>query len=280
MLYIFREVILRCEKIDLWNEEHLKGNKFQKVEPYMETYFLKGDNKRPCILICPGGGYEKLSEREAEPVAVRFNAEGFHAAVLYYSVSPNIHPQPLYDVARAVSILRENAWDWNIEEIAVCGFSAGGHLSASLGVYSDIFKKQEVYGINKTFTKPDALILSYPVICFDDYVHKSTIQNLLGKEPNPEIREMMSLQNHVTKSNPPVFLWHTLQDESVPVENSLIFADSLRKNAVPFELHIFPEGGHGMSLAVKETAEKKGHINSHTARWLKLCVEWLKNLFN
>lgn len=268
------------KKIELWSEEHIEANNFKKVEPYLDTYFLSGNNNRPCILICPGGEYAEVSEREAEPVAIRFNAEGFHAAVLYYSVSPHLHPQPLYDLSRAMCILRENMDDWNIEEIAVCGFSAGGHLAASLGVYSDIFKKEEVYGINKNMTRSDAFVLNYPVISFEDFANNSSIQNLLGANPGQEFIDMMTLQKHVTKNNPPVFLWHTLEDDSVPVENSLMFADSLRKNNVPFELHIFPEGGHGMSLATKETAEKKGQINNHVSGWFKLCVEWLNNLFN
>lgn len=270
---------MNCEKIELWDEGQKQENNFKNINSYMETYFLKDTNKRPCVLICPGGAYQELAEHEAEPVALRFNAAGYHAAVLYYSVSPNLHPHPLYDLARAVCILRENDWDWNIGKIAVCGFSAGGHLAASLGVHNEIFKKLDIYGINKNLTRPDALILCYPIISFKEFSHKSSIENLLGKKPDPELIEMVTLQNQPVSNCPPAFLWHTYKDDQVPVENSLMFAENLKKYNVPFELHIFTEGEHGISLANKVTAEKKDQVNEHVSVWFKLGIEWLNNYF-
>jgi acetyl esterase/lipase len=270
---------MNCERIELWDEGHKQENNFKAVNPYMETYFLKNIDKRPCVLICPGGGYRILAEREAEPIALRFNAEGYHAAVLYYSVFPNLHPQPLYDLARAICILRENDWEWNIDKVAVCGFSAGGHLAASLGIHNEMFKNLDVYGIDKNLLQLNALILGYPVISCKEFSKKIHTESLLGKKPDPGLVEMMTLQNHDAAGMPPTFIWHTLKDESVPVENSMMFADNLRKSSVPFELHIFAEGDHGMSLANKVTAEKKEQKSYHISVWFKLCIEWLEKQF-
>jgi acetyl esterase/lipase len=228
-------------------------------------------------LVLPGGGYFFTSPREAEPIALQFNAAGFHAFVLDYSVSPTIHPQPLLDVSRAMCIIRNHAKDWKIssENIAVCGFSAGGHLAASLGVHWDKEYLDKVPGVKIGLNRPNALILGYPVITQGEYGHQASFENLLGKNPSQKLLYEMSLEHHVSNKTPPTFIWHTFADGSVSVENTLLFAQSLRRNKIPFELHVYPEGGHGLSLATKETATRENQINPHIATWMGLCIQWL-----
>nr|AGF93385.1 pectin acetylesterase [uncultured organism] len=265
------------KSIDIW-----KGiDKFADKEyrPILDTYILKGERKRPTVLVCPGGGYEFTSPREAEPVALQFNEAGYNAFVLYYSVAPEKHPQPLLDVSRSMCIIRNNSEKWNIkkDKIAVCGFSAGGHLAASLGVH---WEKSylDIKGIEIGSNKPNFLILGYPVITAGEFSHQGSIKNLVGKDP--ELREEMSLEKQVNQETPPTFIWHTCADKAVPVKNSLLFVESLRKNEIPFEFHIFPEGPHGLSLATAETDDGEMGAYPHVARWIKLCKEWLEINFN
>jgi acetyl esterase/lipase len=234
----------------------------------LEPYILKGDAPRPAVLIFPGGGYTFTSDREAEPIALRFNAAGFHAVVLRYRVAPHRHPAPLEDAEAALSLLRAKAGEWRVDpgRIAVCGFSAGGHLAASLGLLGRI--------------RPNAMILCYPVITGGPFAHSGSFENLLGEEASGPLREELSLERRADSSAPPAFIWHTYADEAVPVENSLLLASALRGAGVPFELHIFPEGSHGLSLAEAETDSGRGaEIDPHVARWMPLCLEWLEGLF-
>lgn len=267
------------QTIGLWAEEQAAEG---RCKPILDTCILAGTKKRGAVLICPGGGYSMTSHREAEPIAMQFNAAGLHAFVVYYSVAPSKHPQPLLDVSRAMCIIRENAEKWNIytDKIAVCGFSAGGHLAASLGVHWYKPYIQEAPGILKGMNRPDALILCYPVISSGPFAHKGSFENLLGNNPDKELLNEMSLELQISKKTPPSFLWHTFDDAVVPVENSLLFAQALRKNNIPFEMHIFPEGVHGLSLATDETSEGGMPKNDiHVAAWMRLCTEWLRNLF-
>jgi len=238
--------------------------------------------KRPAVLVLPGGGYAFTSPREAEPIALQFNEAGYHAFVLNYSVAPARHPQPLLDVSRAMCIIRENAEEWGIypDKIAVCGFSAGGHLAACLGVHWDKQFLENVEGIEIGKNRPDALILCYPVITSGEYAHRGSFINLLGENPNSELLYEMSLEHHVSEKTPPAFIWHTFADAGVPVENSLLFAQALREKNIPFELHIYPEGVHGLSLAAEETSNGRPELVSpHVASWIRLCKEWLKLQF-
>lgn len=240
----------------------------------LTTYILDGTRLRPAVLICPGGGYGFIADREGEAVAMQFCAAGFHAFVLRYTVNPGHYRLPLLELSQAVAEVRKAADQWSPDphRIAVCGFSAGGHLAASLGVH---WYKLDDAPLNK----PNALILSYPVITAGEHRHAGSFQNLLGPNPTPEMVEEMSLENQVSAHTPPTFLWHTVADQVVPVENSLLFATALQENKIPFELHIFPNGPHGLSLAVYETDDGRG-VNPHAARWMQLCIEWLKELFD
>lgn len=268
--------------IDLWGKFPYENRGNDGFRPTLDTYILKGNKIRGAVLICPGGAYSFTSPREAEPIAIKFNAAGFHAFVLNYSVAPNKHPQSLLDACRAISLIRENALEWNIEKdkIAVCGFSAGGHLAANIGVNWDKDYLKDIPGITPLAINPNALILCYPVITSGKYAHEGSISNLLGDDFNKSLESQMSLELNVSKNTPPTFLWHTFEDNSVPVENSLLFAQALRSENIPFELHIFPEGAHGLSLATEETTENGDKLYPNVAKWIELCVTWLTNQFS
>lgn len=275
------------KSIDIWESYKYSSDTENKFRPILTTYILNKNTfdgkltnkKRGAILICPGGGYSFTSEREAEPIAMKFVAEGFNAFVLDYSVTPRKYPQPLLDLARAMTIIHENAEQWLIDEndITVCGFSAGGHLAASLGVFWNKNSLWEVDGINNKFVKPNRLILAYPVITSkNEYKHGNSIKNLLGVDATEAQIKEVSLEDQVGEHTPPTFLWHTCADLNVSLENSLLFANSLRKYKIPFEMHIYPEGGHGLSLANEETTFKGNTIYPHIATWLPLVIQWLK----
>ncbi|MDD3251576.1 MAG: alpha/beta hydrolase [Lachnospiraceae bacterium] len=217
---------------------------------------------RGTVVICPGGGYEWLSDREAEPVAAAFEKAGWKAEVLRYSVGRDLGTKPLLELGRAVALAKANAPG---EPVVVCGFSAGGHLAGSLGVhYQDL-----------GLARPDAMILCYPVITAGAYAHRASINNLCKTD-----QEYYSLEQHVTNDTPPTFLWATMSDDEVPVQNSLLMAEALGEAGVPYELHIFPKGVHGLSLCTPEVDEpERGRLaDVHVARWFALCVEWLETI--
>lgn len=269
------------KSISIWENTGFAYESIDGFVPILDTYILDGNKKRAAVLICPGGGYAITSPREAEPIAMQFNAAGFHAFVLYYSVAPKRHPQPLMDLSRAMCILRQNSDKWNIDadKIAVCGFSAGGHLAASLGVHWNSSYLYEVPGIQVDMNRPNSLILSYPVITSGKHAHVGSMENLLGSGiSNPDLLREVSLELHISEKTPPTFLWHTYNDATVPLENSLLFAQGLRKYSIPFEMHIYPDGPHGLSLANEETDDGNMGSYPHVATWMKLCIEWLNRL--
>lgn len=276
------------ETFELWNAWDYLGDMGDGFSPLVETYVLEGNRRRGAVLICPGGGYGYLSPREAEPVALQFNAAGFHAFILRYSVAPRRFPLPLLDASRAICALRQRADLYRIHpgRIAICGFSAGGHLAASLGVlwdkpvaFSAPESGQTLGGIEPGMNRPDALILSYPVISSGPFAHRGSIENLLGPGADSAALEAVSLELHVSDKTPPAFLWHSYADEAVPLENSLLFAGALRSKGVPFELHVYPEGAHGLSLATEETSDERHEANPHVSSWMYLCTEWLGERF-
>ena len=265
-----------AETIDIWKDIDYPY-KADGFTVKLDTYILKGSKQRPAVLVCPGGGYTHTSPREAEAIAIKFNAMGYHSFVLYYSVAPRKHPQPLMDLARSMCIIRENATQWNIisDKIAVCGFSAGSHLAASLGVHWDKEYLNSQEGIDISLTKPNALILSYPVITEGIFAHKGSFENLLGKAAPQALRDEMSIEKQIRENMPPVFIWHTFEDKTVPIENSLLLAKALREKNNPFELHIYPAGSHGLSLATAETDK----IQEGVETWIDLCKKWLEITF-
>lgn len=250
-------------------------------DDHPETY---GDRKRPLVLICPGGGYEHVSVREGEPVAFHFLTAGCHAAVLWYDISRQgvEHPQELMELAWSMAYIREHAAEYAIDKdkILVAGFSAGGHLAASLGCFWDKDWLEKEMQMNKEQYQPNGMILAYPVITSGEFAHRGSFVNLMGSKASEEMEKELSLENQVTDKVPPVFMWHTFEDGAVPLENSLMFAAALRKAGVNFEYHVFPHGGHGYALATKETAMMEGkEIEPQCEQWITLCASWLKHNF-
>lgn len=239
--------------------------------------FLAENGGRWGVIVLPGGGYGVTAKSEGEPVALAFLGTGVQAFLLEYSVGPVRWPQQLLEVAAAIAWLRSNGDKYGVapDKIAVCGFSAGGHLAgcaANLWNHPAIGEK---LGLTGTQARPDAAILSYPVITMGEYGSDMTRGNLFGEGP---IAGEASLENSVTDHNPPTFLWATCTDGSVPVENSLMYANALRAHGVPFELHIFNQGPHAMGLATGESAWQADHTDPRAAAWHPLCVSWLKSL--
>ena len=206
---------------------------------------VNGFLTRPLVLICPGGGYEFTFDRKAEAIAVQYIARGFHACVLRYSVVPAKFPQSLYELAWSVAYLRKHAAEYGIkpDKIIVAGLSAGGHLAASLGVFWDKDWLAKETELSAEQMKPNGLLLSYPVIASGKYAYRSSIENLMRKK-SKELEELLSLEHQVGKQVPPVFIWHTLTDRSIPIQNTLMFTEELVRNQVSVEVHIFPKGSH------------------------------------
>ena len=256
-------------------------------QAFLTTYVLENSpeidpqRQRPAIVILPGGGYEMTSDREAEAVAIKMNSYGFQAFVLRYSVAPAVFPTALLEVASVVALVRKNQQAWHVDpdKIIVGGFSAGGHLAASLGVFWQEEFMQAALGGQNADWQPNGLLLAYPVISAGEFAHEGSIFNLLNGEVDVT-REKLSLENQISAQTPPTFLWHTVADDCVPVENSLLFAQGLQQVKVPFELHLFPQGGHGLSLATQETglADVNG-ADYACAQWSNLFAVWVKDNF-
>lgn len=254
--------------------------------PYVESYVLSGvadegygvNEPRGAVVIAPGGGYVGTSKREAEPIAMKFAAAGYHTFVVWYRTQPKKETEPLEDFARAVALVRSHAKEWNInpDDITTCGFSAGGHLAASLGVFWDKPFLSELLGMDKEMFRPNRQLLGYPVISSGELAHRGSFENLCHCDAS--LYEFYSLEKQVSEQTPPTFLWHTAADPVVPVENSLMFATALSACKVPFELHIFPKGGHGLSTAESITSVgEPSLINPICAQWVELATKWLRN---
>lgn len=240
-------------------------------------------HKRPAVVICPGGGYDHCSAREGEPVALRFMALGYHAFVLNYSVAPSRYPMALLQLAKTVALVRAHAAEWNVDpdRIVVMGFSAGGHLACSLGTswHKDFINL--ALGTAREQIKPDGMVLCYPVITSGEFSHRGSFDNLLGPLSKDETaREQVSLEKQIGDQFPRTFLWHTVEDQAVPVENSLLLATALRQQGISFELHLYPRGEHGLSLADAETAPQSAATVSapECAGWVSLADAWMNRL--
>lgn len=234
---------------------------------------------RPAVLVFPGGGYVKVSDRENEPIAARFFALGFQVFVLSYSVGEQAaHMQPLLEAAQAMLLIRQNAALWHVvpNKVAVCGFSAGGHLAGCMGVLYNRQELLEKLGIEAGQCRPDALILCYPVISSGEFAHRGSFLAVTGSEKDDEIARQYSLEHFVSTQTPPVFIWHAVDDGSVPVENTLLFINQLQQHKVSFEAHLFEKGGHGISTCTPEV----GVQNPRCGAWFTLCAEWLSEQFS
>lgn len=230
--------------------------------PNLIPYQHEDETARPAVVVVPGGGYALVSPSEGEMVAKRFFDAGYQAFVLTYTTNmfrlKPLETQPLRDISRAVRYLRKNAAELHIDpsRVCCCGFSAGAHLVGSLAVHhADVCLSADPNA--EIDNRPDAVILCYPVITAGEFAHKDSFTCLFGENPTPEQLAWASLENHVTAQTPPTFLWQTFTDETVPVDNSILFAKSCRAHGVRCELHLFMENKHGLSLANAEWAENE-----------------------
>ena len=230
------------------------------------------------VLILPGGGYRVTADSEAEPVALEFLHGGVQAFVLHYSVEPDRWPQAFLEAAAALAFLRRSAARYGIcpDRVAVCGFSAGGHLAGCLAnLWADPVIG-ETLGLSPEEVRPDAAVLCYPVISAGDWGKHRSFARLTGREELPPELEKLSLEKSVTAGNPPTFLWTTDTDRTVPAENTLLYAWALRRQGVPLELHYYGHGPHAMGTATAESGGDPGWQDGQAATWLPLCIRWLE----
>ncbi|WP_458111158.1 alpha/beta hydrolase [Arthrobacter sp. R1-13] len=218
----------------------------------------------PAMLVLPGGGYAHHAEHEAEPVARWLASLGVHAFVLRYRVAPHRHPAPLIDAKRAVQWIRSGTHGLPVdaERVGVLGFSAGGHVAATLSTSVATGDAS----LDTDTSVPDLAVLCYPVVSFTSAVHQGCVDNLLGVSPSaPSLRDL-SAELNVTPTVPPTFAWHTADDAAVDAEHSLGYVSALTRAGVPTELHVFPHGRHGLGLASDDASVRQ---------WTRLCERWL-----
>jgi acetyl esterase/lipase len=228
------------------------------------------------VVICPGGGYGHLADHEGRPVAEWLNTIGVTAFVLKYRLGPRYHhPVMLQDAARAVRLVRARAAEWGLDpaRVGILGFSAGGHLASTAGTHFDAGKSDAADPVERVSSRPDVMILVYPVITMRERTHAGSKKNLLGDNPTPELVALLSNEEQVTKETPPAFLVHTMTDATVPVENTLMFVAALRRAGVPFELHLYERGPHGFGLG---TARQDKPADPVLSTWPAHCADWLR----
>ncbi len=243
--------------------------------PSLTAYFVEPVKATgAAIVICPGGGYGMLAPHEGDGYARFLNEQGVTAFVLKYRLGSKgyRHPVMLQDAARAVRVVRARASEWKLDpkRIGIMGSSAGGHLASTLLTHFDAGKSDATDPIEAQSSRPDLGILCYAVITMGEFTHQGSKNNLLGKDPSPALVSDLSNELKVTKETPPCFIWHTYEDNAVPVENSLQFAEALRKAGVPFDLHIYERGPHGLGLGSRDYDPSKWHA------WTRDLIFWLK----
>lgn len=226
------------------------------------------------IVICPGGGYGGLADHEGSQYARWLNEQGIAGFVLKYRLGSAgyRHPAMLQDAARALRIVRARAEEWklDVKRIGIMGSSAGGHLASTLVTHFDAGKPDAADPIERASSRPDLGILCYPVISMGANTHQGSKNNLLGKDPSPELVRDLSNELQVTKDTPPCFLWHTWEDKGVKIENALSFANALQTAGVRFDLHVYERGPHGLGLGTRDWQPEKRHP------WTRDCEFWLK----
>lgn len=256
---------------------------FEGAQASMTVYLLAakeeipGEMEKPMVVICPGGGYAYRSAREAEPIAMRMLAAGFHAAVVNYSVAPHKFPTSALELAWCVRTVREHAAQWHVkpESVFVMGFSAGGHLACTLGtIWNDPLFADALGG--EANWRPDAQVLCYPVVTMGEYTHEGSRENLLGRDADEGLCAELSLEGRVSAATAPTFIWHTVEDGSVPVENSLQYACALRRHGVSFEMHLYERGKHGLATCDARTANGPEQLEPDAANWIEMAIRFLR----
>ena len=236
--------------------------------------------RRPGVILCPGGGYAIRSRREAEPVALQLLARDCCVCILEYATAPQRYPTGLKQLAAAVSWLRQNRERLHVKTVSVMGFSAGAHLAGSLGVRWEEKWLSEELDLPSDQLRPDGMVLCYPVITGGAFTHAGSMENLTGAK-DKTAWEQQSLERLVTPRTPPAFLWHTWEDGSVPVENSLAMVAALRKAGVETEFHLYPKGCHGLGLGNALSCDPAANpqlCRPEITGWIDLAARWLHAL--
>jgi acetyl esterase/lipase len=226
------------------------------------------------MIICPGGGYSRLASHEGEGYALWLNQHGISCFVLTYRLGSHgyRHPAMLQDGTRAVRWVRAHADEYKIDarRVGLMGSSAGGHLTSTVLTHFDAGDTNSADAVERQSSRPDLGILCYAVISMAQFAHKGSHDNLLGTNASPELVKLLSNELQVKTNTPPCFLWTTFEDKTVPMENTMMFAEALRKNHIPFDLHVYEKGGHGMGLGDKKEPSTPHHP------WAADCLFWLK----
>ena len=259
--------------VPLWSEgaPGAKGVAPEDIPSY-QLYPAPADKATgAAVVVCPGGGYRGLAAHEGHDIAVWLNGLGVTAVVLKYRLGPKYqHPSMLHDVQRAIRTVRANASAWQLDpqRIGVMGFSAGGHLSSTAAIHFDAGRPEAADPVDRVSSRPDVAILCYPVITMTDpYAHAGSRRNLLGENPPAVLIKLLSSEQQVTAQTPPTFIFFTEDDKAVPLENGLLMAAALRREKVPYEMHIYETGRHGVGLAKD---------NQWLRTWPSLLENWLR----
>lgn len=246
--------------------------------PYNLKEMNRESRKRPSVIICPGGGYSMCSEREQEPVALNFLPMGFNVFVIKYSVYPHSFPTQLNEVAAVYDLINTHAEEWNcdIKKVGIIGFSAGAHLAAH---YSNAYNFDEVKCNFPNAIRPAFTGLAYPVITTDkQWANEGSIKCYTGKMPGEADADKFDCSRLVSDDTPPTYIWHTAEDDCVPVKNSLMYASALAEHNIRFEMHIYPYGCHGLSTVDDETCTGHDIRMSRCHDWIRTFGEWAKEL--
>jgi acetyl esterase/lipase len=242
--------------------------------PTLTPFLCESNATGAALVICPGGGYGGLASHEGEGYARWLNSHGVTCFVLKYRLGSHgyRHPAMINDAARAVRWLRANAaqYQLDVHRVGIMGSSAGGHLASTLLTHFNAGDTNSTDPIERQSSRPDLGILCYAVITMGPFTHRGSHNNLIGTNATPELEKYLSSEEQVTPETPPCFLWTTFEDKTVPMENTLMFAAALRKNNVPFDLHVYQKGGHGMGLGDKKNPSTPAHP------WAADCLFWLK----
>lgn len=287
------------ERIEIWKKEEYHYPAAHGFIPVMFSYIHEDEKKHPAMIIAPGGAYREVSPSEAHLPAMEFYGAGYNVFVLEYTINQldeaPLKMQPLHDISRAIRMIRSRAEEFHIrpDRIAVCGFSAGAHNAAMYATNWHTDTISEYFHEDKEKFRPAAAILGYTL---SDYIFmrdntekrspmdvaffKASNTAFLGTgEPSEELLDEVSPARHVTENTPPMYLWATASDELVPVQHSLRMANALAEHKIPFELHVFEEGPHGLGLATQATAAAKSQMYSDAAKWADLAGCWLEKRF-
>lgn len=279
---------MNVERIDLYKYFGLKReeNKCGYLNAFLHGFSKYYPNRvRPAIIVIAGGGYSGICEREGEPIALAYFAKGYNVFTLEYSCAPNVYPTQLIEGCMAVAFVKYNSKRLciNSQQVAVAGFSAGGHLA---GMTATLFEEscvQDALKEKKSLSRPDAVILGYPVITSGKFSHKGSIENLTGGKLN--LYDKVSLEKQVEENSSPAFIWGTVNDDLVPSENAFSYAYACKKKGVKFEFHLYEDGRHGLGLANEQTATPEGRVLNSTieeyirpdvSTWFEMSLTWLK----